>query len=169
MPVQVALVTQFVFALTAYSLVAKWYVAPAITGRPLRTVLPPLILMHLMRPISMWLLVPGVIVQPTIPMKFAQGTAYGDLVAATLALISAVMVRNGAKGALLMVWIFNVLGIFDALRNCLVGMVTKAPPHMGAMVFVPGYGVPLLLVSHVLIFMLLIKERGQKVNPANTR
>ena len=159
MPVPVVVVTQFLFALIAYSLVAKWYVVPNLAGRAVRTILPPLILMHLIRPVSMWLLVPGVLVQPTMPVHFAQGTAYGDLLAASLALVAALMVRNEVKGALVMAWVFNVVGIFDALRNCLVGMLAQAPTHMGAMVFVPAYGVPLLLVSHVLIFKILLDQR----------
>ena len=159
-PVPLVLVTQFLFALTAYTLVAKWFVVPALAGRPLRTALPVLLLPHLGRPISLWLLAPGIVTGPSLPVAFAQGTAYGDLVAATLALIAALLARREHAYAVGTAWIFNVLGLLDALRNCLVGMLTRAPEHMGAMVFVPGFGVPLLLVSHALIFKVLLEQRG---------
>ena len=159
MPVPAILLTQFFVALIGYTLVARWYVLPALAGRPLRTALPPLLLPHLMRPVSLWLLAPGVVVQPSLPRSFAEGTAYGDLVATALALIAALLLRADAKGAVLATWIFNLIGVADALRNCLVGMRLQAPQHMGAMVFVPAFGVPLLLVTHVIVFKLLLDHR----------
>jgi hypothetical protein len=159
MPAPVALVINFTFALVAYVLFAWWYIVPTIAGLPARRVLPPLLLVHLMRPVSLWLLVPGGIVRPTLPASFATGTAYGDLIATTLALIAAVLVRYELKGAIAMAWIFNVVGLADALRNCAVGMMTEAPTHMGAAVFIPAFGVPLLLVSHALIFKVLLDQR----------
>jgi hypothetical protein len=159
MPVPVALVVQFLTALLAFSLVAAWYVRPALAHRPLRTALPPLLLPHLIRPISLWLLVPGVIVGPGMPSSFAQGTAYGDLVVTALAAIAVVMVRTERPGAVAAVWMFNVVGLLDALHNCLVGMTTQAPAHMGAAVLVPAYVVPLLLVSHALVFAVLLEHR----------
>jgi hypothetical protein len=156
MPIPAILLTQFFVALIGYTLVARWYVLPALAGRPLRAALPPLLLPHLVRPVSLWLLAPGVVVQPSLPRSFAEGTAYGDLVATTLALIAIALLRAEVKGAVVAAWIFNVVGMLDALRNCLVGMWFQAPQHMGAAVFVPAFGVPLLLVTHVLIFKLLL-------------
>jgi hypothetical protein len=118
---------------------------------------------HLVRPVSLWLLAPGVIVEPTLPRYFATGAAYGDLVAASLALVAILLVRSERPGAVAAAWVFNVVGFVDALRNCAVGMATRAPNHMGAGVFIPAYGVPLLLVSHVLIFKLLIDYRRERL------
>src|SRR5688572_8586764 len=97
MPVPAILLTQFFVALIGYGLVARWYVVPALAGRPLKTALPPLMLPHLVRPVSLWLLAPGVVVQHSIPRTFAEGTAYGDLIATTLALIAVVLVRSEAR------------------------------------------------------------------------
>ena len=163
MPAPVALVIDFVFALTAYTLVARWYVLPALSGRPLRTSLPPLLLLHLMRPVSLWLLVPDVIVKPTIPETFARGTAFGDLVATALALVAIALIRTESSLGVGAAWLFNVVGLADALRNCAVGMLYRSPPHMGAGVLIPAFGVPLLLVSHVLIFKLLMDHRRTRV------
>src|SRR5687768_12961230 len=162
MPVPPIILTQFLCMLLACSLAAKWYVLPALSGRPLSVSLPPLILLHLLRPVSLWLLAPGVLVEPSIPASFATGTAYGDLLAAGLAAIAVVLVRSGSRGGVAAAWVFNVVGLLDALRNCLVGMLERAPEHMGAMVFVPAYGVPVLLVSHVLIFKLLLEDRAAR-------
>jgi hypothetical protein len=154
---------QFAFALLAYTLVAVWWIAPALATRPISRALPPLVLPHLLRPISLWLLVPGAVVREGMPLDFAVGTAMGDLVAAGLAIVTAIMVRKEVRGAVVVAWIFNVVGTVDALRNCVVGMRTAAPEYMGAMVFVPAYGVPLLLVSHALVFKVLLDHRRRGV------
>ena len=159
MPIPAIVLIDFWIAFTAYTLVARWYVLPALHGKRLSSALPPLLLLHLVRPVSLWLLAPGVIVQPSLPTAFATGTAYGDLVATALALIAALLVRGERKGAVLAAWVFNVVGLVDALRNCAVGMLLQAPLHMGAAVLVPSFGVPLLLVSHGLIFKVLLDHR----------
>jgi hypothetical protein len=159
MLVPLVVVVEFTFAITAYALVARWYIVPLLLKHPLRVSLPPLLLVHLVRPISLWLLVPGVIVDSGIPTSFATGTAYGDLLATVLALVAAVLVRKERRGAIAAAWIFNIVGVTDALRNCVSGMMTQAPAHMGAAVLVPAYGVPLLLVSHALMFYLLVLHR----------
>jgi len=168
MPVPAILLTQFFVALIGYGFVARWYVVPALAGRPLKTALPPLLLPHLVRPVSLWLLAPGVVVQHGIPRTFAEGTAYGDLIATALALIAVVLVRAEARWGVAAAWIFNVVGLLDALRNCLVGMMLEAPPHMGAAVFIPAFGVPLLLVSHFLIFKILIDQRRSRLRVTET-
>lgn len=162
MPVPLIVGVEFAFALIAYGLVATWYVWPALSGRPLRTALPPLILPHLFRPVSLWLLAPGVIVQPTLPAVFATGTAYGDLLVTMLALAAVLLVRAERRGAVAAVWVFNVVGLADALRNCAVGIIHRAPAHMGAAALVPAFAVPLLLVSHVLVFKVLLEHRRRR-------
>jgi hypothetical protein len=162
MPAPLVVVIEFTFMIVAYTLVATWYVMPALSRIPLRSALPPLLLVHLVRPVSLWLMVPDVIVRPSIPHAFAAGTASGDLLAAILALIAAVLVHGEKKGAIATCWLFNVVGLVDALRNCVIGIMTRAPLHMGAGVLIPAYAVPLLLVSHVMIFQLLLADRRRR-------
>jgi hypothetical protein len=150
---------QFAFSITAYSLIAAWYLWPILTSVPLKSALPPLILVHLVRPISMWMLVPGVIVGAGIPAGFATGTAYGDLAAASLALLAAVMARKELPFWRVAVWVFNGWGAFDALKNVVVGALQDSPAQMGAGVLIPAYGVPALLVSHALVFLLLLRRQ----------
>jgi hypothetical protein len=161
-PAPLVLATQFSFALVAYTLVAKWWIRPALRDVPLDRALPPLLLLHLVRPVSMWLLVPGVLVRPTIPSDFASGTAYGDLLSATLAFVAVLLVRRRHSAGVAATWVFNVIGSLDILRNVAVGMLRGAPEHMGGMVFVPAYGVPLLLVSHALVFVVLLDHRATR-------
>jgi hypothetical protein len=157
-----AVVVQFTCTLLACSLAAVWYVRPALIDKPLRTALPPLMLLHLIRPVSLWLVVPDVIVRPGLASSFAEGTAYGDLLATALAVIAVLLVRGERPGAVIAAWIFNVVGLLDILRNCVMGLTTRAPEHMGAGVCVVGYGVPVLVVSHWLMFTILIQHRRRE-------
>ena len=59
-------------------------------------------------------------------------------------------------GALVLVWIFNVVGTIDllnALRH------VNVVPHIGAAWYIPTFLVPLLLVTHFMIFVRLMKRR----------
>ena len=99
-------------------------------------------------------LVPGVVAQP-LPEGFAVPAAYGDLVAGLLALLALILLRTGWAGALALVWLFNIVGTVDllnALRH------VDAVPGFGATWYIPTMLVPLLLVTHFMIFVRLLKK-----------
>jgi hypothetical protein len=61
------------------------------------------------------------------------------------------------------VWAFNIVGTFDLLRAYSEGGRTGLglqPGLQGALYFVPTLLVPLLLVTHALIFRLLLHREG---------
>lgn len=90
---------------------------------------------------------------------FARGLAYGDLVAATLALIALAALRTRLSGPL--VWIFNIFGTADLLNAFYQGdrlSLGNTPGALGAAYFIPIFGVPLLLVTHALVFRLLMRR-----------
>jgi hypothetical protein len=158
MPPPAALAIEFAFALVAYSLIVKWYVLPALAGLPLGRALTPLLLVHLLRPVTLWLLFPGVIVDASLPREFAVGTAYGDLLSAALALVAVLLLRSVPRVGVACTWLFNVVGTLDILRNLSTGVRLGVAPHMGAAVLIPAFGVPLLLVDHALVFVLLLRH-----------
>ncbi len=100
--------------------------------------------------------VPGMNDQP-LPAEFAGLAAYGDLVSGILALLAIIDLRSRWCAALPLVWIFNVLGT-DDLANAVRHL--DAVPRFGASWFIQGMLVPLLLVTHFLIFKrLLVRGR----------
>jgi hypothetical protein len=150
-------ILQCAVSLVVFSLIAIWYVAPYALRAPLRTSLPPLLLLN-MRVLGLVFLVPQV-VDPHLPHSFAVPAAYGDLTAAGLALISAVLLRANAPRALslILVWLFNIEGTVDLLNAIYQGLATGiASYHLGAAWFIPTVYVPALLVTHALIFVLLL-------------
>ena len=71
----------------AWSAVTASYFWPELRSRPRAEALRPLLLLHAFRFVGLAFLVPGV-VSPELPAAWARPAAYGDLVAALLALLA---------------------------------------------------------------------------------
>jgi hypothetical protein len=151
------------FCAAGYSLIAMWYVWPKVSAMPVEKALIPFLIGHIFRATSLLLLAPGVVTLRTLPRQFAVGTASGDVLAATLAIVSLALLRNGWRGALLVVWIFNVAGVIDAGRNVIVGVQLSVIPHLGASVIALVVLVPMLFISHLIVFLLLIRAKSPTV------
>jgi len=81
-----------VMSFVSYSLIAMWYVVPALAAMPREKALTALVLPHTFRHIGMAFLIPGVTAEVLDP-RFANPAAYGDLLAAVLALLAIVGLR----------------------------------------------------------------------------
>jgi hypothetical protein len=109
--------------------------------------------------------VPGV-VSPALPPAFAALAAYGDLAAAILAVVAAIALSGRAPLATLLVWLFNVWGAADllfAFYQGLIGVQFDAR-MLGAAFFIPTAVVPPLLITHGLIFWLLVRPRSRELS-----
>jgi hypothetical protein len=138
-----------------WGVIASRYLWPALQEQPRADALRPLLLLHGFRFIGLAFLVPGV-VSPDLPEQFARPAAYGDLVAAVLALLALAALRSRLGMGL--VWVFNLWGSADLLFAYYQGRfgVGVEPGQLGAAYFIPTVVVPLLLVTHVLVFRLLL-------------
>jgi hypothetical protein len=142
--------------LVSYGLIANWYVMPALRVLPRERALVPLLMVHTFRFIGLAFLIPGVTSQALDP-RFAQPAAYGDLLAAVLALVAVFAWRRGWRSATLLTWVFNVEGTLDLLNALTQGARFIEDGMFGATFFIPAVVVPALLVSHVLIFIILLR------------
>jgi hypothetical protein len=147
---------QFALSLVVGSLLARWHVWPRLAALPTRRALPPL-LFHATRYIGLVFLVPTV-VPPGVPVAFAVPAAYGDLLAAGLALVALLALRGEWPGALALCWLFNVVGTADLLYALSQGV--RLDVQLGAAYYIPILVVPVLLITHVMIFVLLRRRRG---------
>ena len=152
---------QFALSLLVMGLLAKWVLAPWLAGQLRRDALFWLVLPHAFRHIGMVFLVPGVVAQP-LPDYFAIPAAYGDLLAGILALLALITLRIGWKGAIGAVWVFNVAGTVDLL-NALRHL--DVAPYFGAAWYIPTFLVPLLLVTHFMIFVRLLRPVEKTAQP----
>ena len=139
---------------------ARFLVWPRLqNGEPSRALLP-LVAPHMfLRFLGLSFLVPGV-VSPLLPAGFAIPAAYGDLIAAILAIAATLGLANRTSWAAASVWLFNIWGAADLLYAFYQGrQVGIDPGRLGATFFMVTALVPPLLVSHALIFRVLARRQ----------
>jgi len=103
--------------------------------------------------------VPGV-VSPDLPGALARPAASGDLIAAVLAVLALAGLQSGLGIGL--VWVFNLWGSADLLYAFYQGLIGVGiePGQLGAAYFIPTVVVPLLLITHGLVFRLSLRRDG---------
>jgi len=145
-----------VVSFCAWILVAVLYVWPRVDSAPVSVALMALMAPHMFRFIGLSFLVPGVVREPLDP-RFARPAAYGDVLAAVLAMAGTLALSWGVSWAIALVWIFNLWGSADLIHAMIQGGVRLEKSGMlGATFYIPTLVVPGLLVSHALIFLLLL-------------
>jgi hypothetical protein len=166
MDAQAIFALQFTISVVLFALLAKWEFAPRLAKLSPADALFWLVLPHAFRHMGMVFLVPGVIYEP-LPGNFAIPAAYGDLAAGLLALGAIFALRSRWAFAIPAVWLFNVVGTVDLL-NALSHF--DVAPSLGAAWFIPTLFVPLLLVTHTMIFARLLRgiDRIRAAEPSQT-
>jgi hypothetical protein len=149
------------FSFIAWVIVSARYIWPELRLRQRTEALRPLLILHSFRFIGLAFLVPGV-VSPDLPSAFAHSAAYGDIIAATLALLSFLSLPRGA--GIVIAWIFNLWGTIDLLNAFYqanhAGLLAG---QLGATYFIPTLVVPLLLITHGLAFRILVQHQNEPV------
>ena len=147
------------FSFIAWGVVAARYIWPTLRFRPRADALRPLLILNSFRFVGLAVLVPGV-VSPELPPAFAHAAAYGDIVAAILALLS-LLLLPGAAGVTT-AWIFNIWGSVDLINAFYqAGHAGLLAGQLGAAFFLPTLVVPLLLITHGIGFRILLQLQQQ--------
>jgi hypothetical protein len=151
------------FSFIAWGIVAARYIWPELRFRQRAEALRPLLILHSFRFMGLAFLVPGV-VSPDLPSAFARSAAYGDIIAATLALLSLLSLPRGA--GVVIVWIFNLWGSADLLNAFYQANDSGlSAGQLGATYFIPTFIVPLLLITHGLAFRILLRHQNESAMP----
>jgi hypothetical protein len=149
----------YAVAFLASAFIAVWYVWPAIKDTPPKIALPPLLLYACLRVNGLMFLMPG-LVSPDLPRAFAVPTAYGDLTAASLALLALWPVRSGRAVGIPMVWLFNIVGTLDLIYANISSLQDRVDPtYLGVSYYLAVLNVPAMMVVHVMIFAYLLTRR----------
>ena len=158
MQTQLSFFGSIAFSLIAWGIVTARYIWPKLRLRPRDQALRPLLTLHSFRFIGLAFLVPGV-VSPDLPSAFAHSAAYGDIIAAMLALLALISLPS-ASGVVI-AWIFNLWGtadLFNAFYQAnYAGLMAG---QLGATYFIPTLIVPLLLITHGLGFRILLQHQN---------
>ena len=161
MQTQFAFFASIAFSLIAWGMVAARYIWPELRNRQRAEALRPLLILHSFRFIGLAFLVPGV-VSPDLPSAFAHAAAYGDIIAAILALLALILLPS-ASGVVI-AWIFNIWGAADLLNAFYqanhAGLMAG---QLGAAYFIATFIVPLLLITHLLAFRILLPQEKEPV------
>lgn len=146
----------------AFGLLMRLYIWPALRSLPPDRTLTILMLPHTFRFVGLSFLFYGV-VAPELPSKAALPAAWGDVGAAILALIAIAAVSRRWPLATLSVWLFNLWGSIDLLFAYYNGIVLHINPGwFGAAYYIPTMIVPPLLVTHGVMFWVLIRSRSME-------
>jgi hypothetical protein len=154
---QLCFFVSIAFSFIAWGIVTARYVWPGLRLRQRAEALRPLFVLHSFRFLGLAFLVPGV-VSPDLPSAFARPVAYGDLIAATLALLSLLSLRH--RTGVVVAWIFNLWGAADLVNAFYQGNhAGMLAGQLGATYFIPTFIVPLLLITHGLAFGILLQHQ----------
>ena len=146
------------FSFIAWGTVTARYIWPEVRLRPRADALRPLLILHSFRFMGLAFLVPGV-VSPDLPPSFAYSAAYGDIIAAILAVLALVSLPSAAGVAV--AWIFSIWGSADLLNAFYqANRAGLLPGQLGATYVIPTLIVPLLLITHGLTFRILLQPQN---------
>src|SRR5215469_11635381 len=149
------------FSFMAWGIVTSRYIWPELRLRPRPEALQPVLILHSFRFIGLAFLVPGV-VSPDLPSAFAHSAAYGDIIAAMLALLALMSLPN-ASGVVI-AWIFSLWGTADLLNAFYqANHAGVMAGQLGATYFIPTLIVPLLMITHALGFRILLRHENESV------
>src|SRR6266404_6181091 len=167
MPSPVLFGISVTFGLAVWGAVAWHYIWPALRECPSPENLKPILLLHGFRFLGLAFVVPGV-VSPELPAAFAQPIAYGDLISAILALLALATLET--RAGTVVIWVFNTFGMADLLFAFYQGSRISLPDRLGLLgagYFILTAFVPLLLITHGLVFRILL--RTKVVVPARSK
>jgi hypothetical protein len=157
------LTVNLLFSTLVFWIAARLYVFPKLATLPTLTIMQPILLLQALRHLGLMFLAPGA-VYAGMPSTFAYPGAFGDLLAALLALAALFALVNGSPAAKALTWAFNIEGTLDLFLAIAHATVTDAPPFMGPAYWIPAFWVPALLVTHAITFVVLTKH--WRVEPA---
>ena len=151
------LTVNLVLSTLVFWIAARLYLVPRLPDLAPRAVLLPILLLHAFRHLGLMFLAPGA-TYPGLPRLFAVPAAYGDLLAAVLALVAIPAVATQARSARYFVWVFNVEGSLDLMAAIVLATVYGASAYMGPAYWIPAFWVPALLVTHYIVFVVLLRH-----------
>lgn len=149
-----------VLGYVAWSLCFAAYIWPWLKSMKLVEAQRAIATLHSFRFIGLVFLLPGV-VSPDMPSRFATFAAYGDFATAVLAILALLAIRVRWLFFLFVIS-FNTVGVIDLVVNYYHAIRISLPAHAGlfsSAYWIPVIYVPLLMITHISAFYLLIRRQ----------
>jgi hypothetical protein len=152
--------THLILGYVAWLLCFGVYVMPRLKSMDLVAAQRAIATLHSFRFFGLVFILPGV-VGPNLPARFATFAAYWDLATGVLAILALLTVRIRPLFWLFVV-AFNLVGVVDLILDYYhatqVGLPALAG-QLGAMYAIPIIYVPVLMITHVVAFYLLLRPQ----------
>jgi hypothetical protein len=143
-------------SLIVWNKITKKYFWPQFQEAELKKAVQPVLVLHSFRFAGLSFLVPGVVHAGLNP-AWAMPAAFGDFTAAILAFTTLSLIDTFSFRPLL--WVFNILGLVDLIVAFVDGPRYNIIPFLGPAYYIVVLYVPLLLLTHLNVFKLLLKSR----------
>jgi hypothetical protein len=160
MSAQILFQTQLVFGYIAWLLCFAAYLWPRLKSMEPVEAHRAIATLHSFRFFGLVFLLPGV-VDPQLPASFAAPAAYWDFATSLMAMTALATVRIRSLFWFFVV-AFNVVGASDLVLNYYHAVQADLPAHageLGAMYAIPILYVPLLMITHISAFYLLLRQQ----------
>jgi hypothetical protein len=167
MPQETVFRVHLVFGYIAWLLCFSSYVWPQLKSMDRFEAQRAIATLHSFRFFGLVFILPGV-VGSNLPASFATFAAYGDFATGVLAILALFTVRIRPLFWLLVV-AFNVVGVADLILDYYLATEADLPAQAGqlaATYAIPIIYVPLLMITHVAAFYLLLRRQTTKVAQA---
>jgi hypothetical protein len=149
---------QFLWFLVVWATIANLFILPVIERLEQNDKLSVWLTPQLFRVLGLGLLVQNL--APDLPRSFAVPTAIGDCLTAFLALISIIALRQRWASAYSFTLACNIVGSIDLAIALPHAAIAKAANFLTGQWYVPVIVVPLMIVSHAMIFRTLFGHRS---------
>ncbi len=138
----------------AWGIIAWVHLVPWLDTQARRDALLVAVTPHLFRHVGAMAVFPGV---GQTPAAWSVPLAWGDGITSLLAALAMIALYNCWRSAIPLVWVFNVFGLADLLHNGYGAAALQIAPQLGVIGYVVAFGVPGMLVFHLLVFRILLR------------
>jgi len=160
MPPEIIFALHLVLGYVAWLLCGTAYVLPRLRSMDRVDAQRAIATLHSFRFFGLVFILPGVVGRD-LPATFATFAAYGDLATGVLALLALVTIRI-RPAFWFFVAAFNLVGAVDIIVDYYHGVQVGLPAlagELGAAYAIPIIYVPILMITHVIAFYLLLRPR----------
>jgi hypothetical protein len=160
MPTEILFRTQLILGYVAWLLCFGAYGLPWLRSMDRVAAQRAIATLHSFRFFGLVFILPGV-VSPNLPADFAVFAAYGDFATGVLAMLALLAVRIRPLFWLFVV-AFNLVGTVDLIVDYYDAIQVGLPAHaewLGATYAIPIIYVPLLMITHIVAFYLLVRAQ----------
>ena len=162
MPTILLFQTHLVLGYVAWLLCFSAYILPWLRSMDRVSAQRAIATLHSFRFFGLAFLLPGV-VGPNLPASFAVPAAYGDFATGMLAMLALLTVRIRPLFWLFVIG-FNAVGTIDLVFAYYHSIQAGLPAHaeqFGALYAIPILYVPLLMITHIAAFYLMLRPQSQ--------